>query len=366
MSPPLDAAKAAVRDLLGDLLFFTKVTSPKNRLTRHLTIVTFHRVLTESQVRQYPLPGLSLTPEELDLHLGFLTAHFECMTLREGLRRWEGGQQGDRPLLALTFDDGQLDNFENALPVLEKYGVRASFYVPSQVLGDHSPLWHDDVARAVLALRTSSEPEAAQLLGSEGLHAPQTMSGDSPEEWAVNQTKAWKPTRRVSFLERAASLGAKLNLAGRHRPTWDGFMSVEQMKKLLERGHEIGAHSHSHALLPQLDDHQLTREIVGCKQLLEEAIGSEVETFCYPNGDNDPRVQAVVKSAGYRAAVTTAWGSNPPGSDVYALSRCDMHARHSTSLRGKFSPARLAWRISGIHPGLRSLSPQTSREGSRT
>jgi hypothetical protein len=37
---------------------------------------------------------------------------------------------------------------------------------------------------------------------------------------------------------------------------------------------------------------------------------------------------------------------------VFDLHRCDMQGAHVRSARGVLSEARLAWRISGLHPGL--------------
>lgn len=355
--------KALVRDVCGEALSLARVTAPENRLGQRLSIVTFHRVLTEPQRRLYPLPGLAVTPEELDDHLRFLTRHFRCMSLHTALDLWEGGGSPGRPLLAITFDDGQLDNYENALPVLEKNGVTASFYVPSQVLEDTTPLWHDAMAGSVAWLvsqlvHETAGPPATRRQGALGLLAElqpgvdlRRVAPHAAVEAALEQTKRWSPAQREDWMRRARSL---LPPPERHR--WDGFMSVGQMKDLVARGHEIGSHSHSHALLPQCSDEELRTEIAGSRQKLEAALGTPVTTFCYPNGSADARCVAQARIAGYRAAVTTRWGSNLPGDDPYLLQRFNMNAQHAQDRLGRFSEARLAWRMSGLHPGLDRVS----------
>ena len=355
----LTSFKGLARDVCGQVLSLSQVTAPSVRLRERLSIITFHRVLTEQQRQLYPLPGLAVTPEELDAHLKFATRHFRCLSLASALEQWAQDRYCGPPLLAITFDDGQLDNYQNALPVLEKNGVTASFYVPSQVLEDPTPLWHDVMAASVAWLTRyltdhsrSRDPslcdEASDLLA-------ELRSGEPPEHWAsypsveaaLEVTKQWSAAQRQDWVLRAQAVQPPPV-----RPSWDGFISVEQLKDLIVRGHEIGSHSHSHALLPQCTAEELQIEIEGSKRKLEAALDIPVTTFCYPNGSTDRRSIEQVREAGYRAAVTTQWGSNAIGEDLYELQRFDMNARHAQDRMGRFSEARLAWRMSGLYPGL--------------
>lgn len=357
---PAASLKAFARDTCGQLLSLSGLTAPTARLRGNLSILTFHRVLTEHQRRSYPLPGLAVTPGELDAHLRFATRHFQCMPLSAALDVWKKKSVAAAPLLAITFDDGQLDNYVNALPVLEHHGVKASFYIPTQVLDDPAPLWHD--ALASLIARLAGPADARQSHGgpARNAHVEELLSefgadagGDlrssthTQVEAALETTKLWSPDQRKGWIQRARSL-----LPDAHSGFENDFMNVGQLKDLIARGHEIGSHSHSHPLLPQCTDAQLQTEIAGSKRRLEDALSEPVTTFCYPNGSIDQRSVQEVRNAGYQAAVTTQWGSNLPACDAFRLRRFDMNARHAQDRNGRFSAARLAWRMSGWYPGL--------------
>ncbi|MEZ5702020.1 MAG: polysaccharide deacetylase family protein [Burkholderiaceae bacterium] len=348
--------KAWVRDACGQVLALTGLTAPSARLRDRLSIITFHRVLTAEQRARYPLPGLAVTPEELDAHLAFATRHFRCMPLIDALMAWRQHDASGLPILAVTFDDGQLDNYVNGLPVLDKHGVKASFYIPSQILEDHSPLWHDALANCIieLSLMLESAPTLApdavasaarELLGQ--VRGGPWDEGHMNVAIALECTKSWEAALRADWVRRAKAL-----LPSAQPQPWDGFMTVDQMKNLLARGHEIGSHAHSHPLLPQCTSEELEVEIEGSKRRLEAALGAPVTTFCYPNGSLDERSLAMVQRAGYRAAVTTEWGSNAREESPFLLQRFDMNAQHAVDRQGRFSEARLAWRLSGLHPGL--------------
>jgi peptidoglycan/xylan/chitin deacetylase (PgdA/CDA1 family) len=306
--------KALARDLVGFALSLSGLTAPARFGRGRLNIATFHRVLPEEHRSRYPYPMLAVTPEELGWFLDFFREHFLCTTMEDAWRLYSLGVHPERPILAITFDDAQLDNFVHARPALEVRDLRATFYVPVEAVDRQEPLWHDRLGFAA--------------------------QGDLVEE-----AKRWSPEERA---RRVAELGDV------RVPDWARMMTWDQIRRLAAGGHEIGSHSLSHALLPQLDEAAIEREVEGSKARIEERIDRPIQTFCYPNGDADDRSARIVARAGFACAVTTEWGNNDRGADPYRLRRWDMNSRYSTRRSGALSRARVAWRMSGLHPGLRS------------
>lgn len=105
------------------------------------------------------------------------------------------------------------------------------------------------------------------------------------------------------------------------------LMSVGEMRRWNDAGMEIGAHTRSHPRLTRCADAELHDEVRGCKADLEDRLGSAVTQFCYPYGDVDDRVAAVVRDAGYAAATTTHRGRAVAGADPWRLPRIQV-ARH--------------------------------------
>src|ERR1700754_4444151 len=107
-----------VRVLGAELLYRATVLHPTRLAHDKLTIVTFHRVLPKALLDEYPIPSIAGTPEELDWLLELFDRHYTIGTLGEVGTRFELGDRPERPLLGITFDDGQRDNYEYARPVL--------------------------------------------------------------------------------------------------------------------------------------------------------------------------------------------------------------------------------------------------------
>lgn len=110
---------------------------------------------------------------------------------------------------------------------------------------------------------------------------------------------------------------------------WDRWehMDWQDLRHLMGRGFEIGAHSRSHAPLTQCSASQLLEQVAGAKQALETRLGRPVLSFSYPHGAYDERVQEAVAQAGYRLACTSVCGGNRLPASLLALRRLEVTGR---------------------------------------
>jgi peptidoglycan/xylan/chitin deacetylase (PgdA/CDA1 family) len=109
----------------------------------------------------------------------------------------------------------------------------------------------------------------------------------------------------------------------------DGFMNVEQLQRLVKHGWEIGSHSMTHADL-RIDYSTLHFEGRESQILLEQQIGTQVNTFAYPFGEIDTTVVDKIISYGYLGAVGLGISYENDLSTLYYLSRIEI--RNGTDL----------------------------------
>lgn len=341
------SAKIILRKRIAQLLFLLGVTSPERSGRGRLSIVTFHRVLAEADRQAYPFPGLAVTPDELNEFLIYFKEHFDCGTLAIQHERYLRGEVTARPLLAITFDDAQHDNYCNARPVLARHQVKASFFVPVVAVERQELLWHDRLGFAVLALLKKphgGKEKLMQILAEAGIS---TNGSGTLVSNVVGASKDLALEARLQLVE-ALAVASDIKTA----PEYARLMTFEEIADLAAEGHEIGSHSMTHCMMPECDDRSLTFEVAKSRQQLQARIGQPIDTFCYPNGNSDARTARAVAQAGYFRAVTTDWGSNNQNNDRFRLRRYDMVARHLQDSKGKFVPEILAFRMSGHYPGL--------------
>lgn len=337
--------KPLIRDLIGQVLWASGLTRPQRFGRERLLVVTFHRCLTERQRQHYPYPNLAVTPEELDDLCSLFKSYFVVGSFTATYEAWRSRRSPRTPHLAITFDDGQRDNFDNARPILRKHGLLATFYIPVRSIDDRELLWHDRLGFALLAC-PRDEHDAAGLSSLVRSFMPSAEPNISLD-CIVEEAKRLTPSRRSDFVEAVAER-AECGV-----PDWSEMMTWQHLQELYDEGHEIGSHSMSHALLPQLADRELAYEVVESRQELAARVGATICSFCYPNGDNDQRTRDAVRRAGYANAVTTRWGLNERSTNEFSIMRCDMNSSRLFDRRGRLSEQRTFLRLSNLQPGLK-------------
>ena len=343
----LMSIKTKIRDRVADILYLAKLTSENWRSRGRFSIVTFHRVLPETERQAYPFPGLVVTPEEFNAFLTYFTEHFDCGTLATQHQRYISGEITSRPLLAITFDDGQYDNYVNARPILALHQTKATFFIPVEAVEHQELLWHDRLGFAILTLRQQAvggHEKLMRILTSAGLFS----NGSHGHLGGIVETaKSLSLNMRLDLI---AKLENALDMP--HTPEFARLMTFDEITRLASDGHEIGSHSMSHCLMPECDDQSLIYELGESRRVLQAHVGQPIESFCYPNGNSDERTSRAVAKAGYHRAVTTTWGNNDQNGDQFQLRRNNMDARYVNDSNGNLIPAVLAFRMSGFYPGL--------------
>jgi peptidoglycan/xylan/chitin deacetylase (PgdA/CDA1 family) len=344
--PILKFVKPLLRDAISESLFLSEISNPSKRSIGKLTLVTFHRVLPENLRKQYPYPGICVTPEELRWFCGFFYKYFLVDTLTNIFQRWQNGEQPNKPFLAITFDDGQLDNLQYGLPVLNEFDFKATFYIPAKNIDEANILWHDRIGYCTLAAKNNGQKVMEMTLELAHTYGIPRNPTSGFENHIIQHSKLISPEKRKLFIE------ALEHLLKTSTPKWGRLMTWDEIRQMHQQGHEIGSHSMTHALMPQCNDQELRYETTESKRRLETELNTEITSFCYPNGDCDARSVEAVRQAGYQNAVTTQWGKNQPNQPYFQLKRCDVNTFNNWDRKQQLSASRFALRLSGLQPRL--------------
>jgi peptidoglycan/xylan/chitin deacetylase (PgdA/CDA1 family) len=279
-----------------------------------LSILIFHRVLTQPD---------ALMPDEVhaarfEALCRWLREGFNVLPLAEALRRRREGTLPDRAV-CITFDDGYADNHDVALPLLQRHGLHATFFISTGYL-DGGMMWNDRLIEAVR--RTPQAALAvADLLGPKV--APSLPMGSLGERQAACR----QLLSAVKYLPRAERGAIAERIVERAGVRIDGalMMTGAQVRAMDQAGMGLGGHTVSHPILASLDEADARAEIEGGKHALEGLLDRPVTLFAYPNGrpgqDYGPTAVRLVREAGFEAAVSTAWGASRTTDDPLQLPR---------------------------------------------
>jgi peptidoglycan/xylan/chitin deacetylase (PgdA/CDA1 family) len=280
---------------------------------RHALILTYHRFSVDERDDDGKTPARALAEQ-----LEYLTAHYDVVPLSQIVERITAREPLPSGLAAVTIDDGYRDAYEVAYPLLRRYGVPASLYVVTEFADRRAWLWTDKAR--FLAQQAPRQTLTTKIGASDlRLELNEATSRRDASERVNSVIKRLPDELKEEAIER---LSREMGVAIPPTPP-DEFSSVtwDQAREMDANGVEIGSHTMTHPILTNIGDERLRRELRDSKSRLEEVLGRQVDQFCYPNGDNDERVQSEVARAGYRAAVTVVNGMNQRGDDPLTLRR---------------------------------------------
>lgn len=284
---------------------FGALTSPR------LSILIFHRVHARKDTI-FPLEPDAIRFERL---ICFLARTFHVITLGDAITHLSHGTLPPRSLV-ITFDDGYADNAEIALPILQRYGLTASFFVSAGVL-DGGLMWNDSIIECIRACQHAEIDLEDFGLGR------YSLSGVGERLHVIEMLLPKIKYQRL--FEREESIKTLHRICGVTDLPANLMMSSNQVRKMHLAGMEIGAHTVNHPILSTLTNSEAMIEIAEGRTKLESIIDAPVHIFAYPNGKPDRDFNhshvSIVKHLGFRGAVSTAQGISSAGDDLFQLPR---------------------------------------------
>jgi peptidoglycan/xylan/chitin deacetylase (PgdA/CDA1 family) len=296
---------------------------------KSLTVVNYHRI--DDPYRNgfdSFKPNVSATPGDFDRQLGYLAQWFNVVSLKD-LVAWLDGHQDLPPHAALvTFDDGYLDNYTSAYPLLGKHKLPALIFLTTGHIGTDAPFYWD------MAAYCFAHTQDDHLTFPDG--RVEYWSDVAQREQVSKHWIEWMKT--LPQAEKQVYVDHLPTLLGVSIPA--GFfqglmMDWDQIREMQKGGIEFGAHTVHHPILTRISLEQAREEVIESKSRIEDELGEPVLGFAYPNGqasDLNKDIEKVVAYSGIRAAFTLLSGPSSQGEvkrNPYMIRRIFISHRHS-------------------------------------
>lgn len=312
-------------------------------------VLCYHRVVEDARAHPWSAPAMLVGRDTLERQLDWVGRRFEFVGLDELARGLEDGGSFDRPVAAVTFDDGYSDVYHHAFPLLAAKGIPAAFFVVTDVLGTARLHAHDELYALLCGTAERvGEPGLAGMLTRVGLGALWLRcphEGPTEVRYAILTETLLRtlPRRRVQRLLRRLRRVASVpeDVRDELRP-----MSWRMVAELHAAGMTIGSHTRSHRVLPNEAAGEVLLELIGSKQVLEERLGTRIDHLSYPDGQFGPGALAAAEAAGYRYAYTTC-SHRSAARPLLTIPRRTFW-EGTTAGFGEFSPAIAACQVEGV------------------
>jgi peptidoglycan/xylan/chitin deacetylase (PgdA/CDA1 family) len=261
--------------------------------------------------------------------------------------------------VVVTFDDGYADNLHRAKPLLKRYDIPATFFLPTGYVGREREFWWDELDR--LLLQPGTLPKTLHLsvngstyqweLGEAANYSEDDFQRnrhwraweDAPSSRHFLYNSLWELLRTLTKGERQTILDDLLAWAGTEptvRPTHCS-LSLEEVLALAQGELiEVGAHTVTHPALSALPALSQRDEILESKARLEEVLGSPVTSFAYPYGkqrDYTAETVSIIREAGFACACSNFTGVVGRSTDQFQLPRVHVQDWNGEEFAGRLS-----------------------------
>jgi len=299
-------------ELLAQGLFWSGATWLIGQLPERdlLLVLTYHRIGNREEDPFDP-DAFSATAEQLDEQISYLKRHVSLVNLEEALAFIDGTihDKTRRCRALITFDDGYLDNYTVAYPILRSHGVQGVFFLATSLVGSCKVPWWDHIA---YLMKTARQRRFR-------LHYPADLVVDVDKRGITKtlrdvfglyyKPQNTDPTRFIRELKEEAK--------GNDPPaTMRRFLDWNEAREMRSGGMAIGSHTHSHQVLSQLGPDQQRQELAHSRTLLKEQLGTAADVLAYPVGARSSfsdETQRLAREVGYHAAFSFYGGTNLRG-----------------------------------------------------
>lgn len=269
---------------------------------------------------------------EFKRQIAFLSAHFSIVSVEDVVAA--AHNESKERLCAITFDDGLLDQYENAAPILRRCQATATFFIITSAFERRLPVAHK--LHVLLSLQ-----EATALIATFNAF----LSGQFPQVAARYRIPADRRLNEVRWRRDdmgTANLKHTMAIVPDHVRAafftfcfdkWsldekalvaELFMNADHVRQLSAQGFTIGNHSHEHRAFDALNHAALEADCRMARDTLHALSGIYPEIISYPHGRfTDAAIDMVENRGLARYGVTTESRSVTRGDIPWRIPRFD-------------------------------------------
>lgn len=310
--------------------------------------IMFHHF---SSSRHPARPG-ALSESDLDLLLSRLAKTWNILPPDDYFEKVRTKAMGPRDTI-LTFDDAIKSQFDVARPVIEGHGLKAAFFIPTSVFSQSpDPLelfatFRASAFRSFNSFWRSFLPQAEKLYPGTRKALKTDFEPGYLREYAFYSLEERqfrylrdKVLSRLSYNEIMFSLIDAVPSFDQDSVAAGLWMGKSEVVRLLEDGHTIGLHSHTHpTAMDDLSVEEQTAEYEKNHSYLQSAFGVRSESVAHPSGKYSWSTLSILRDLGIQVGFTDSPKNHRYGTNL-EIPRVDS-AEALAALDEKKSPLNL-------------------------
>ena len=315
-------------------------------------ILYYHRVI-DYKINNFHLsanPSICIPKDLFSKQIEFLATNTNILTLDEFAHYFLNKKHFPEISVLITFDDGYLDNYQNAFPILKANGVSATIFLTSSMIESEKRFWWDQLYVLLDQINTIYELwEVAEKLewqkpfSKEDLRLPGKKLNSFKNQYfnILNDRMKFLSSAEIEdFLDQFSKvIGIKFQQDIREFLNWNEINEMSRSKIY------FGSHTHNHPNLKLLTDSEIFSEFALSKEIIEKQINQDILTLSFPSGLFDKRCKKILEQCNYKLAFQTRPKVN--SWDRFSIPRIPIKTKRSLGFKGHFSPKLFRYEFTG-------------------
>jgi peptidoglycan/xylan/chitin deacetylase (PgdA/CDA1 family) len=227
-----------------------------------------------------------ITKEQFENQLRYFIREFDIISLTEAFENRQNHHKPKRKTITISFDDGYVNNLYTALPILEKYNIKATFFISGICTEELEirALWYDIIA----CLMHSHRNEIIDLGNKKFVDFVEADSKISLSDFL----KSCEPEERNSFLNH---LITKYDLKNEINRIPEEIWKIINKEELLKLSHshivEIGSHGYGHFNLANINTAEARKELEFSRVALQKVVNKDINAIAFPDGSYNDQIK---------------------------------------------------------------------------
>ena len=278
----------------------------------------YHRI-GEPNSTPYDPNVYSCNEEVFEKHIQFYKSNFDIISIEELKSLSKSSANFNNKFSIISFDDGYIDNYEVAYPILKSYQTPAIFFIATDFIDKDILPWWDEIAFLV----KKSEQKTIQL---SGWNKALTITSLNECDVIKNVLQTIKIDAATTMHEKIVLLKIALGIDKDFiTPHENLFVNWDMLREMKNNGMSIGSQSCSHHIMSHLSKSEQRTEAYNSKQRIYHEIKEDISCFAYPVGGKDAftlETEKVLSDTGYEFGFSFIPGINRKlGDNKYHLNR---------------------------------------------
>jgi peptidoglycan/xylan/chitin deacetylase (PgdA/CDA1 family) len=278
---------------------------PRSYLSRHertcwrvarpagTMVLMYHSVATTEEAA-WIAPDCRVSFASFERQMRFLSRRRRVVSMTSLLERLESGIDPEPGTVVLTFDDGYSDNLRHAAPILQRYGLPATLYVPTSLIDRTENQWVD----RLYSLHRHRSADEVSLAGGTPLPLRRRDQSTLFFKQAIDLLRSADRGGREQLLSDLRRQLRPTREAPRLTMNWDEVRAWAS-----HPGLEVGTHTAEHLDLTSCSEDVAFEEIRASVDRITQVLGQRPIHFSFPYGRSSPQTREMVLRLGLRSAV---------------------------------------------------------------